>query len=119
MEAGKRGSGEAGTGLHLVLESRLLMLGLREVERVVTHTNRTVMLSLNRRVLRIHRGYAHAPDQVLKAIVRFLNPRVPRALRRVAEREFLQFPVEEHAPPPTGPGRRERARSSASRSCRR
>jgi hypothetical protein len=107
---GKRGSGEAGTGLHLVLESRLLMLGLREVERVVTHTNRTVMLSLQRRVLRIHRGYSYAPDRVLKAIVRFLNPRVPRALRRVAEREFLQFPVEEHAPPPAGPARRERPR---------
>ena len=107
---GKRGSGEAGTGLHLVLESRLLMLGLREVERVVTHTNRTVMLSLQRRVLRIHRGYSYAPDRVLTAIVRFLNPRVPRALRRVAEREFLQFPVEEHAPPPAGAGRRERPR---------
>jgi len=68
-----------------------------------------VMLSLNRRILRIHRGYSFAPDRVLKAIVRFLNPRVPRALRRVAEREFLQFPVEEHVPPPAGPGRRERA----------
>ncbi|HEV2083836.1 MAG TPA: hypothetical protein VGR09_02025, partial [Gemmatimonadales bacterium] len=94
-----------------MLENRLLMLGLREIERVVTHTNRTVMLSLNRRILRIHRGYAHAPDRVLKAIVRFLNRRVPRALRRVAEREFLQFPVEEHAPPPAGHGRRERPRS--------
>jgi hypothetical protein len=86
------------------------MLGLREVERVVTHTNRTVMLSLNRRILRIHRGYSYAPDRVLKAIVRFLNPRVPRALRRAAEREFLQFPVEGQAPPPSGLGRRERAR---------
>jgi hypothetical protein len=67
------------------------------------------MLSLNRRVLRIHRGYASAPDGVLQAIVRFLNPRVPRALRRAAEREFLQFSVEEHAPPAAGPGRRDRA----------
>jgi hypothetical protein len=110
VRAGKRGGGEAGKELHLLLEDRLLTLGLREIERVVTHTNRTVMLSLNRRVLRIHRGYAHAPDRVLKAVVRFLNPRIPRALRSVAEREFLQFPVEEHAPPPAGPGRRERAR---------
>jgi len=110
MMAGKRESGEAGREIHLVLENRLLMLGLREVERVVTHTNRTVMLSLNRRILRIHRGYSYAPDRVLKAIVRFLNRRVPRALRRVAEREFLQFPVEEHAPRPARPERRERAR---------
>jgi hypothetical protein len=110
MMVGKREGGEAGKELHLLLESRLLTLGLRDIERLVTHTNRTVMLSLNRRVLRIHRGYAHAPDRVLKAVVRFLNPRIPRALRRVAEREFLQFPVEEHAPHPTGQGRRERAR---------
>jgi hypothetical protein len=92
------------------LENRLLTLGLREIDRIVTHTNRTVMLSLNRRVLRIHRGYAFASDRVLKAIVRFLNPRVPRTLRRAAEREFLQFAVEEHAPPPAGHGRRERPR---------
>jgi SprT-like family protein len=92
------------------LPVRLQSLGLRDVERVVTHTNRSVMLSLQRRVLRIHRGYASAPDPVLRAIVRFLNPRVPRAQRRAAEREFLQFPVEEHAPHPNGRVRRERPR---------
>jgi hypothetical protein len=82
------------------LPQRLEALGLRDIDQVLTHSNRTVMLSLNRRVLRIHRGYAHAPDRVLKAIVRFLNRRVPRVLRRAAEREFLTFPVEVHAPPP-------------------
>jgi len=82
-----------------LLAHRLALLGLRDVEKVETHTNRTVMVSLNaRRVLRLHRGYASAPDRVLRAIVRFLNPRVPRPLRRLAEREFLAFPVEEHAP---------------------
>ncbi|MEP7226930.1 MAG: SprT-like domain-containing protein [Gemmatimonadales bacterium] len=109
-EAGKRESGEAGKELHLLLGDRLAMLGLKEIERVHTHTNRTVMLSLNRRVLRIHRGYAFAPDRVLKAIVRFLNRRVPRVLRRAAEREFLAFPVEAHAPPRPRPCARERAR---------
>jgi hypothetical protein len=111
VKAERRGSGAAGQLFLLedCLPVRLQELGLRDVDRVVTHTNRTVMLSLNRRILRIHRGYSYAPDRVLKAIVRFLNPRVPRALRRVAERKFLQFPVEEHAPP-AGPGRRERAR---------
>ena len=86
------------------------MLGLSDVEQVLTHTNRTVMVSLTRRVLRLHRGYASAPDRVLRAIVRFLNPRVPRASRRVAEREFLGFPVELYAPPPPRPVRRERPR---------
>jgi hypothetical protein len=120
-KAGKRGSGEAGAEagprcrgaagqlylLEDLLPSRLQELGLREIDRVVTHTNRTVMLSLSRRVLRIHRGYSHAPDGVLKAIVRFLNPKIPRAQRRAAEREFLQFAVDEHAPS-VGQVRRER-----------
>ena len=42
------------------------------------------MISLARRVLRLHRGYASAPDRVLRAIVRFLDPR--GAARRAARR---------------------------------
>jgi hypothetical protein len=69
------------------------------------------MLSLSRSgVLRLHEGYAFASDRVLKAIVRFLNPRVPRVLRRVAEREFLAFPVHGYAPALERPRRAERAR---------
>jgi len=68
------------------------------------------MLSFNKRVLRIHRGYAFASDRVLRAIIRFMNPRVPRALRRLAEREFLEFPVYEFAPSRPRVERRERAR---------
>ncbi|MGH7500056.1 MAG: SprT-like domain-containing protein [Gemmatimonadales bacterium] len=84
-----------------LLARRLSLLGLRNVDRIQTHTNRTVMVSLNaRRLLRMHRGYASASDRVLRAIVRFLDPRIPSALRRLAEREFLSFPVEHHAPPP-------------------
>jgi hypothetical protein len=93
-----------------LLARRLALLGLRHVDRVLTHTNRTVMVSLSRRVLRLHRGYAMAPDRVLRAIVRFLNPAVPRAVRRLAEREFLAFPVDEHAPSPPASPRRERPR---------
>ena len=93
-----------------LLAHRLKLLGLRDVDRILTHTNRTVMVSLARRVLRLHRGYASAPDRVLGAIVRFLDPRVPRMLRRVAEREFLGFPVEDYAPPPIRPPRRDRPR---------
>lgn len=92
------------------LPERLQALGLQDVERVRTHTNQTVMLSLNRRTLRIHRGYGFAPDHVLQAVVRFLDPRVPRSLRRAAEREFLDFPVQAYAPVPPRAPRRERAR---------
>jgi hypothetical protein len=80
------------------LPARLYLLGLHGVSRVVTHTNRSVMVSIGkRRVLRIHAGYAYASDGVLRAIIRFLDPRLPRAVRRAAERELLAFPVEEYA----------------------
>ena len=93
------------------LSARLRLFGLRGVSRIVTHTNRIVMVSLGARgVLRLHRGFAHAPDHVLRAIVRFLDPRLPRAVRRVAERELLDFPVERHAPAARVPSRRERPR---------
>src|SRR5690606_22323601 len=48
--------------------------------------------------LRLHAGYAWAPDDVLKAIVIFLTPRVKRADRLAARRRFLSFPVERHVP---------------------
>lgn len=93
------------------LPSRLRLLGLRDVAGVVTHHNRSVMVSLGfRRVLRLHAGYAAAPDRVLRAIVRFLDRRAPRAVRRRAEREFLAFPVESHAPAPPRPRRGEAPR---------
>ena len=111
MKAGKRGSGEAGKQLHALLGDRLRLLGLHDIGDIVTHNNRTVMLSVSRtRALRIHQGYAFASDRVLKAIVRFLNPRVPKVLRRAAEREFLAFPVEAYAPPRPPPCAREQAR---------
>jgi SprT-like family protein len=92
------------------LPERLQALGLREIERVVMHSNQTVMLSFHRRVLRIHRGYGFAPDDVLQAIVRFLNPHIPRTSRRLAEREFLGFPV--HAFAPARPRSPDRTRPS-------
>jgi len=92
-----------------LLGHRLKLLGLRDVDRILTHTNRTVMVSLARRVLRLHRGYASAPDRVLRAVVRFLDPRLPRGHRRAAERELLEFPVETFAPRPPAE-RRERPR---------
>lgn len=102
------GSGAAGQSD--VLGRRLAMLGSRH-RGFVTHTNGSVMLTLSPQgVLRLHLGYAFAPDRVLRAIVRFLNPRVPRALRRLAEREFLAFPVQEYVPCRPRAERRERAR---------
>ena len=99
------------SGLPDHLPERLRLLGLRDVSRILTHTNRAVMVSIGSDgTLRLHRGYAWASDRVLRAIVRFLDPRVPRRVRRNAQRELLAFPAESYAPAPARPLRRERPR---------
>lgn len=76
-----------------VLASRLAALGCLPRGLRVTR-NRAVMVSLSSRgVVSVHEGYAQAPDRVLKAIVRFLAPHTPRALRMAAKHEILSFPV--------------------------
>jgi len=77
-----------------LLTGRLTALGLRRFNRIVTHDNRTVMVSVPRPgVLRIHHGYALAPDRVLKAVIRFVHPGTAPALRRVAEQVILSYPI--------------------------
>jgi hypothetical protein len=91
-----------------LLRRRLEALGLGGVTGIRATDNRSVMVSLTRgRALCIHRGYALAPDRVLKAVVRFLRPRTSRALRKAAEHEILSFKPEYHADGP--PPRRRRA----------
>ena len=76
------------------LERRLQALGLRGVQAVVVHENRSVMVSVTRHsVLRVHRGYAAAPDEVLRAIVRFVRPYGRRAVRAAARRALVSFPI--------------------------
>jgi hypothetical protein len=78
---------------------------------VIGHNNRTVMLSVTAKgQLRLHRGYSHAPDRVLRAILRFIDVRQSRERRRAAERVFLSFPVHTYAPSNKGPVRLERLR---------
>lgn len=82
------------------LPERLVRLGLPAGTPVTLTRNRTVLVSLDPRAgLRLHAGYAWAPDDVLHAIVTFLRPRgVPRAVRLAARRRFLAFPVDRHVP---------------------
>jgi hypothetical protein len=95
----------------LSLQRRLEALGLSGAQRVVLHANRTVMVSqAGPGTIRLHRGYTYASDKVLRAIVTFLTPGVPRPLVRRARRELLAFPVEEFVPAAGPAGSPERPR---------
>lgn len=81
------------------MTERLTTLGLRGVREMQLHQNRTVMVSVSRSVLRIHRGYAYAPDRILRAVVAFLAPETPSGERREAEEAVLAFPVQRYVTP--------------------
>jgi hypothetical protein len=83
-----------------LLATRLERLGLRGVTAVEPHENRSVMISVTSGgVLRVHRGYAYAPDDVLAAIVEFVRPRLRRHRRLALERGILAFPAHAFVPP--------------------
>ena len=89
------------------LIQRLFALGLTGVSSVESHQNRAVMVSVTPRgVLRVHRGYAYAPDSVLTSIVTFVRPGVRRHRRREAEAVILAFPVDAFAVAPRRSRRR-------------
>jgi hypothetical protein len=72
---------------------RLRGLGLRRLSRCRLTRNRNVMVSFGREELRLHEGYLAAPDEVLAAIVGFVEGRT-RAERLHARRRLLEFPIE-------------------------
>ncbi len=100
---------DAQLSLPLALADRLFALGLAPGTHVTTTRNRTVLVSWHPHSgLRLHAGYAHAPDDVLAAIVLFLKRRVPRAERLAARHRFMTFPVDRHAPSRAAPPRKPR-----------
>lgn len=76
-----------------VMFSRLQELGLRGIESLVLMRTRTVMVSLIGQTLRVHEGYADAPEPVLRAIVTFATAR-HRPTRAAARDAILAHDVE-------------------------
>jgi len=87
------------------LATRLRQLGLSPGIEVILHRNRRTMVTLAQSRLRIHQGYRWAPEEVLRAIVRWTRPRLPAVERRAAARALLGFPVHDFVAP-AGPPRR-------------
>jgi len=81
---------------------RLSILGLRRIARCRLTRNRNVMVSFTAEELRVHEDYLRAPDEVLFAIVRFVEG-VTRGERLRARRRLLEFPIA------TSEGQRRRA----------
>lgn len=82
------------------LVGRLRRLGLSSDVEVRLQENRRVMASFDRAgVLRVHRGYAHAPDHIVAALARWARRGTRRTDRRAAARAFLEFRVHDHVPP--------------------
>lgn len=82
------------------LLARLNAMGLRGVHSLSLTRNRSVVVSASDGALRVHRAFLNAPEQVHRAIVRFLgSPR--RAERLAARRVLVAVPVgddEQRAP---------------------
>ena len=80
---------------------RLRSLGLSRVMSLRLTGNRRVMVSFKGDQLRVHRGYLDAPEEVLRAIVQFVEAR-NRRIRAAARHTLLSFHIE------TPPARRRR-----------
>jgi hypothetical protein len=74
------------------LLARFRALGLKRMTYLRLTRNRNVMVSFRNTELRVHRGYLGAPDDVLSAIVVFVEGRT-RAERLRAKRRLLAFPI--------------------------
>ena len=85
--------------------ARLRLLGLKRIARVRLTRNRTVMVSYAGPELRANEGYLNSPENVLRAIVVFVEGRT-RAERHAAQRVIIDFPFVERPAPRTE--RRER-----------
>ncbi|HMC53582.1 MAG TPA: SprT-like domain-containing protein [Gemmatimonadaceae bacterium] len=80
------------------LFTRLRALGLRRMTGCRLTRNRNVMVSFGGTEIRVHEGYLEAPDEVLLAIVRFVEG-TTRGERLRARRRLLEFPIETRALP--------------------
>lgn len=71
--------------------ARLRALGLRGIRRCTLTRNRSTLVSFRGDALRVHRAFAAAPEDVLRAVVDFVNGR--GVVRRAARRTLAAFTI--------------------------
>jgi len=87
------------------LLQRLRVYGLKGITKLRLTSNRAVMVSFSGTELRVNKGYLEAPEDVQRAIVRFVQGRT-RADRHEAQKTILAHPVAAtHRAPVRRPGR--------------
>ena len=79
------------------LLARLRTLGMRRIEALTLTRNRNVMVSFAGAELRVHEGYLRAPDDILAAIVGFVEGKT-RLDRMRARRHLLGYQIENPVP---------------------
>jgi hypothetical protein len=90
------------------LLARLRTMGLRDIDRCSLTRNRAVMVSYHGSALRIHERYLRAPDDVHRAIARFVSGRT-RTERAAARAVILAWaPESGEREAPSRPRRTER-----------
>ncbi len=85
--------------------ARLQALGLRRIQSCTLTRNRSTVVSFRGDALRVHRALAEAPQEVLQAVVRFVNGRgaVRREARRVLGAFDIPRPAAASVPPRRSP----------------
>ncbi|HWG53495.1 MAG TPA: SprT-like domain-containing protein [Gemmatimonadaceae bacterium] len=90
------------------LLARLRTMGLRDIDRCSLTRNRAVMVSYHGNALRLHERYLRAPDEVHRAIARFVSGRT-RTERAAARAIVLAYaPESAECQAPSRPRRTER-----------
>lgn len=83
----------------VLLRRRLLRAGLAPTIPVTVHQNRRVLVHVRDGRVRVHQGFAYAPDGVVQAVVTFAQARTAGAAR-AARQELASFPVHDYVPAP-------------------
>ncbi|MEO6446937.1 MAG: SprT-like domain-containing protein [Gemmatimonadaceae bacterium] len=95
-----RGTGPAARSAPDALLRRLQHFGMTGIDTLRLTRNRSTLVSYGRGTLRVHAGFADAPDEIHRALATFVSARGQK--RAAARRVIMEFPLA-RAPAPLVP----------------